>query len=168
MTGIVNSLRRHLFRGTASKAAPHLRLGTRGEELARDFLVRSEGYSIVASNVQIALGRGLDGRKISGEIDIVAYDEETLVFVEVKTRTTDKVLPPQRNVDLRKQRQIARVARRYRQLMKVYDEAYRYDVVTVVWDQEAAKIELLRGYFDENTFRRSRFFSRDTGRWRFD
>src|SRR5215470_9402479 len=141
--------------GQASQA-PHLKLGSLGEQAAREYLVGREGYSIVASNVELDLARGRDGRKHTGEVDLIAYDHGTLVFVEVKTRTTDRILPPERNVDLRKRRQIARVARRYRQLMKVSDETHRYDVVTVVLGGDNPKIELHRGYFDDQSFRKAR------------
>src|ERR1051325_4873890 len=144
-------------RATVEKAA-HLELGERGEALALDYLKRREGYEIVATNFLVPLGRGLGGQKLTGEIDIVAYDGAALVFVEVKTRSSDEFAAPERAVDRRKQRQTARAARRYRRLMNVTGEAYRYDVVTVVARAGGAQVELLRGYFDDRVFRRSRFF----------
>ena len=57
---------------------------------------------------------------------------------------------------------LAKAARRYRQLMKVYGEPYRYDVVTVLPDATGDEIELLRGYFDDRVFQRSRYFRSDT------
>jgi putative endonuclease len=92
------------------------------------------------------------------EIDIVAYDEDVLAFIEVKTRSSGQMVAPERAVDLRKQRQIARAARRYRELMRVSEERYRYDVVTVVTEDRGWWIELLRSYFDEKAFLRSRYF----------
>src|ERR1051325_6074854 len=100
----------------ATRAA-HLELGERGEAAAREHLNRNEGYEIVATNFLVPLGRGLGGQKLTGEIDIVAYDGAALVFVEVKTRSSDEFAAPERAVDLRKRRQIARSARRYRHLM---------------------------------------------------
>lgn len=142
----------------APRRAAHLELGERGERAALEYLKKCEGYKIVAANFRLPLGRGLRGRKLTAEIDIIAYDENTLVFIEVKTRTSDEIAPPERAVDLRKQRQIARAARRYRQLMNVTAERYRYDVVTVIPDLEGNRIELLRGYFDDRVFQRSRYF----------
>src|SRR5690348_12865146 len=144
-------------RAPVEKAA-HLELGERGEAVALDYLKRRAGYEIVATNFLVPLGRGLTGQKLTGEIDIIAYDGETLVFVEVKTRSSDQFIAPERAVDLRKQRQIARAARRYRRLMNVAGEAYRYDVVTVVARAGGAQVELLRRYFDDRVFQRSRFF----------
>ena len=129
--------------------ARHLELGERGERKALDYLDAYEGYRIVATNVLVPLGRGLRGQKLTAEIDVIAYEDDTLAFIEVKTRTSDDLVAPERAVDLRKQRQIARAARRYRQLMKVYDEPYRYDVVTVLPGKTGDEIVLLRGYFDD-------------------
>lgn len=138
--------------------ARHLELGESGERKALKYLAEYEGYQIVATNFLVPLGRGLHGQKRTAEIDVIAYDDDTLAFIEVKTRTSDEVVAPERAVDLRKQRQIARAARRYRQLMKVYNEPYRYDVVTVLPSASGTEIELLRGYFDDRVFQRSRYF----------
>lgn len=140
------------------KSGSHLELGARGERVALDYLKEYEGYSPVALNFAVQVGRGLRGQRMMAEIDIIAYDQDTLVFVEVKTRTSDEIVAPERAVDLRKQRQITRAARRYRQLMKVTDERHRYDVVTIVLRENGYKIDLLRGYFDERVFLRGRYF----------
>jgi putative endonuclease len=146
--------------GNATRAA-HLELGERGERAALNYLVDYQGYRVVVTNFRAPLGRGLRGQKLNAEIDVVAYDQETLVFVEVKTRTSTNFVAPERAVDLRKQRQIARAAGRYRQLMKVLEEPYRYDVVIVLPDEKGKEVELLRGYFDDRVFQRSRYFRRD-------
>lgn len=150
-----------LFRSRNAHRAAHLELGESGERAAIDYLVDFEGYRLVATNFRVPLGRGLRGQKLNAEIDVVAYDRETLVFVEVKTRTSSDLVAPERAVDLRKQRQIARAARRYRQLMKVIEEPYRYDVVTVRPSEDGEDIELLRGYFDDRVFQKSRYFRSD-------
>ena len=155
---MIDGIRAVLRRRRPAARAAHLELGERGERLALDYLTDYEGYQIVATNFRVPLGRGLRGQKLTAEIDVIAYDDETLAFIEVKTRTSDVVVTPERAVDLRKQRQIARAARRYRQLMKVYREPYRYDVVTVLPGANGDEIELLRGYFDDRVFQRSRYF----------
>ena len=157
---MIDGIRAALRRRNAARAA-HLELGERGELLALNYLTDYEGYQIVATNFRVPLGRGLRGQKLTAEIDVIAYDDKTLAFIEVKTRTSDVVVTPERAVDLRKQRQIARAARRYRQLMKVYREPYRYDVVTVLPGANGDEIELLRGYFDDRVFQRSRYFRND-------
>ena len=152
---------RTMLRRRQSARARHLELGERGERIALDYLRDYEGYEIVATNFVVPLGRGLRGQKQTAEIDVIAYDEATLAFIEVKTRMSDDLVAAERAVDLRKQRQIARAARRYRQLMKVDQEPYRYDIVTVKPREAGDDIELLRGYFDDRVFQRSRYFRRD-------
>jgi putative endonuclease len=160
LTGIKRRLSARAGKARAGKArAAHLELGERGERAALRHLVDEEGYELVATNFLIPVGRGLRGQKVTAEIDIIAYDGETLVFVEVKTRTSDEFITPERAVDLRKQRQIARAARRYRRLMKITGEPYRYDVVTVIPDAAGDRIELLRGYFDDRVFLKARYFN---------
>jgi putative endonuclease len=159
---MIDGLKAILRRRRPQVRARHLELGERGERAALDYLKDYEGYDIVATNFVVPLGRGLRGQKQTAEIDVIAYDEGTLAFIEVKTRTSDDLVATERAVDLRKQRQIARAARRYRQLMKVYDEPYRYDIVAVKPRETGDEIELLRGYFDDRVFQRSRYF-RDDG-----
>lgn len=156
MSGKINAF----LRRDPTRAA-HLELGERGERIALDYLARFEGYRVVVTNFRVPLGRGLRGQKLSAEIDVVAYDGDTLAFVEVKTRTSTDLASPERAVDLRKQRQIARAARRYRQLMKIVEEPYRYDVVTVLPGADGDDVELLRGYFDDRVFQKGGYFRRD-------
>jgi putative endonuclease len=136
----------------------HLALGEQGEEAAVRYLEDQEAYRIVARRFSIPLGRGAAGQRVTGEIDVVAYDGDCLVFVEVKTRTSTAIAMPERAVGLRKQRQIARAAKRYRQLMKVDSEPYRYDVVAVLVEGGEIEVELIRGYFDDSVFHRGRYF----------
>jgi len=156
---MLSAIKKRLPKRGKSKRAAHLALGERGERAALLYLQEREGYEIVATNFRVPLGRGLRGQKITGEIDIIAYEGDTLAFIEVKTRTSDEFAAPERAVDLRKQRQIARAARRYRQLMNVESEAHRYDVVTVIPEARGDRIELLRGFFDDRVFQRSRYFN---------
>lgn len=141
--------------------ASHLQLGKLGEERAVDYL-EEQGYQIVATNFVVPLGRSLNGRQLTGEIDIIAYDKTVcpfvLVFVEVKTRTRSDIATPETAVDLRKQRQIVRVARLYRRLMRVGTEPFRYDVVSILAEPaKEIKISLLRNYFTEQRFAQSQW-----------
>lgn len=144
---------------TDQPRASHLELGQKGEQLAAEYL-KQHGYRIVATNFVLPIGYSMQGRQITGEIDIVAYDETTkpftLAFVEVKTRTRTDVAAPEAAVDLRKQRHIVRTARLYRRLMSVQIEPYRYDVVAIIAAvNKAPETSLLRGYFTEEQFLRS-------------
>lgn len=136
----------------------HLELGRRGEELAAAYLLKA-GYRIVAANFSVPVGRNRRDAVISVEIDLVAYENETLCFVEVKSRASDWFAPPEANVDRRKQRQIARAARVYRRMFDLAGEPYRYDVITVVLpvekdDAGEFEIQLLRNYWTEDRLRK--------------
>ena len=128
-------------------SSPALTLGQLGEAYAAAYLDQL-GYRLVASNFTLPVGRNLRGVVVNAEIDIVAYEGETLCFVEVKTRASDWFAPPQVNVDLRKRRQVARAARAYRRLFELDDQPYRYDVVTVILPpDETPRIDLIRNYW---------------------
>jgi putative endonuclease len=143
--------------------APHLALGRRGEILAAEHLERA-GYRLVASNFTLPVGRNLRGALVHAEIDIVAYEETTLCFVEVKTRASDWFAAPEANVDLRKQRQIARAARVYRRMFGLTGAPYRYDVVSVILPpadtnhpMPAPRLQLLRNFWTDERFRKRRW-----------
>jgi putative endonuclease len=148
------------------KARPsHLALGEYGERIVAEYLKR-QGYRIVAANYIAPIGYGKNDRRITGEIDIIAYDESsrpfTLAFIEVKTRSGDEIAAPETAVDIRKQRQIIRTARVYRRINEVSEEPYRYDVVSVVVKSGGApSVTLRRGYFSEQRFSRSLRLRRD-------
>ncbi|MFQ3581615.1 MAG: YraN family protein [Chloracidobacterium sp.] len=122
-------------------------LGREGETLAARFLIQ-RGMRIVACNVRVPVGRARTGGRVHGEIDIVAFDGPTLVFVEVKTRTTDAVAAPERAVTTAKQRRLRRAAHRYRALIGPAEAPYRFDVATVVWPPAGPPaIQLLKDFF---------------------
>lgn len=128
-------------------SSPGVELGKLGEAYAAAYL-EQRGYRLVAANFTLPVGRNLRGTVVNNEIDLVAYDGETLCFVEVKTRASDWFAPPQVNVDLRKRRQVTRAARAYRRMFELENETYRFDVVTVVLpDDSTPQIELIKNYF---------------------
>lgn len=128
-------------------SSPGIELGKLGEAYAAAYL-EQRGYRLVAANFTLPVGRNLRDVVVNNEIDIIAYDGETLCFIEVKTRASDWFAPPQINVDLRKRRQVARAARAYRRKFELENEAYRFDVVTVVLpDESTPQIELIKNYF---------------------
>jgi len=135
-------------------------LGTLGESYAAAYLDQI-GYRLVAANFTLPVGRNLRGAIINAEIDLIAYDGDTLCFIEVKTRSSDWFAPPEVNVDLRKRRQITRAARVYRQMLGIENEPHRYDVVTVIINNDSTpQIELLRNFWTEASLRKRR--------WHFD
>src|SRR5688572_2560035 len=138
-----------------------IELGKLGEAYAAAYL-EQRGYRLVAANFTLPVGRNLRGAVVTAEIDLVAFEGETLCFVEVKTRASDWFAPPQVNVDLRKRRQIARAARAYRQMLGIENQPFRYDVVTVVLpdDRSTPQIELFRNFWTDESIRKHR--------WSFD
>ena len=132
-------------------------LGKLGEDYAAAYLDQL-GYRLIAANFTLPVGRNRRDAVVNAEIDLVAYDGNTLCFIEVKTRASDWFAPPQVNVDLRKRRQITRAARVYRQMLGIEDKPHRYDVVTVVFnDASTPQIELLRNFWTENSLRKRRW-----------
>ena len=151
----MNWIRRNARVDAAPGRAQNFELGERGETLALEHL-RACGYQIVAANFSLPIGRNTRAAIVNAEIDVVAYDEATLCFIEVKTRTSDDFAAPQANVDLRKRRQIARAAHGYRRMFGLTDAPYRYDVITVVakLDDNEARIELLKSFWTDEQLRK--------------
>ena len=96
-----------LTASTSPQGPAHQRTGRKGEEGAY-FWLRRLGYLMVARNFRTALHRG--------EIDLVAWKDDVLCFIEVKTRTSRDVKPAGAAVDRDKQRELMRVAGDYRHL----------------------------------------------------
>lgn len=111
--------------------------GRLGEDLAHRYL-RRHGCTVIARNYRMRSG--------SGEIDIVAWHGQTLVFVEVKTRQTDEYGEPSRAVDTEKQQRLQLAARDYTRRTGTPPERTRFDVVSVVLG-DAPRIEWIRDAF---------------------
>ena len=112
-------------------------LGQRGEALAARFL-KKKGYKIVARSHRSSLG----------ELDLVAVDlagvrGPTVVFVEVKTRTSNAQGHPEEAVDRRKQRKLTHLAMDYRTRHQLHDYPARFDVVAITWPDTRLKPEVV-------------------------
>ena len=114
--------------------SPDRALGRRGEDLAHRYL-RRLGYTVVARNYRLASGEA--------EADLVAWDGDTLVIVEVKTRRGDEFGPPERAVGEEKLAHLRRAARAYARKTETPWERVRFDLVTVV-ASHPPRLELLR------------------------
>src|SRR5437667_12275575 len=114
--------RNHFSRWRSLPKSGHLRRGARGEKLACRFL-RRNGYKVLFRNF-----RGRSG----GEIDVVCRDNDTLVFVEVKTRALDDFGRPISAVDRAKQGRISRGALAWLGVLVNLDILFRFDVVDVI------------------------------------
>ncbi len=129
-------------------------IGQFGEELAARHLLKN-GYRLVLANFKVPIGRNRRGVSVSGEIDLIAFDDDILCFVEVKTRSSDEYSTPESAVNLRKQRQITRTAKVYGKMFRLHDFKSRYDVVSIVLIKNARpKIELFKGFWNEDKFRK--------------
>ncbi|MFN2622674.1 MAG: YraN family protein [Chthoniobacterales bacterium] len=115
-----------------------MRLGTRGENLACQFL-KKNGYKILYRNFKGRTG---------GEIDVVCRDRDTLVFVEVKTRTREDFGRPLDAVNREKRNRIARGGLAWLRLLDDPDILFRFDVVEVIIAEEAEpRLEILQNAF---------------------
>jgi putative endonuclease len=123
----------------ARPLAPHLAVGERGE-LEAFFALRERGYTVVARRWQSV--------KVRGDLDLVAWDGDTLCFVEVKARTRRDLYPAEFAVDADKRRQLRMLARIYLRAAERQSGApitSRFDVASVYLDAaagEAVSIEL--------------------------
>ncbi len=96
--------------------------GNRGERVAAK-LLKGKGYRILARNC----------RSRWGEIDLIARDGDTIVFVEVKTRSNTDAGRPEDAVTATKQRQISRAAAVWLHHNRLDNHRCRFDVIAIVW-----------------------------------
>jgi putative endonuclease len=111
---------------------PAKTLGERGERAASRFLLR-QGMVIV--------DRGFHDH--FGEIDLIAVDGETIVFVEVKTRTSDLAGLPAEAVDETKQQHLTKTAHGYLKWHRLTECRARFDVIAITWPAQVAQPEIL-------------------------
>lgn len=117
-----------------------LLFGQESEQLAVKFL-KQRGYIILARRFRTKLG----------EIDIVARDEDAIVFIEVRSRNSDEFGAPYESVDRRKQRHIINAAFIYLAKHKLEDAQMRFDIISVLAyrDMGAVKIGHIKNAFGE-------------------
>jgi len=115
-----------------------LSFGRRSELQAIDYL-RTLRYRIVASGYRVK----------SGEVDVIAWDGDVLVFVEVKARKNAD--PPQDAVSFQKQQRILRAAHAYMTKHRLHDTPYRFDILAVTTRPKAKpEFLLLRDAFGDS------------------
>jgi len=115
-----------------------LYLGAQGEGAAVKFL-QDNNYKILARNYKTKLG----------EIDIIARDKGVLVFVEVKTRNSDRFGAPAEALISRKRRQISKVALGFLKENNLLDSKARFDVVSVLCLADgSSKTDLIKNAFE--------------------
>jgi putative endonuclease len=115
--------------------------GDQGEDRAEAFL-RQEGYRILERNYRCPLG----------EMDIIARDGKTVVFVEVKTRSSDRFGPPQAAIGPQKQRRMTAIALCYLKGKGWLSTPARFDVAAVSLDEAGERVTLYKNAFDATGF----------------
>jgi putative endonuclease len=102
-------------------------------------LLEREGYEVLERNVGCRLG----------EVDIIAVKDDVHCFVEVRTRTTDALVPPSESVMFAKQRKVVRAAVVWLQRQRLLERvAVRFDVISVIGRGDDARVEHIPNAFD--------------------
>jgi putative endonuclease len=115
--------------------AEHNEIGKRGEKLAANYLGRN-GYQLVAMNWHY--------KKL--EIDIIAYDQDVLVIVEVKLRSTDYFGDPSEAVTIKKQKYLVEAAEAYLNTIKAAP-VVRFDVISIIASTKEYQFEHITDAF---------------------
>ena len=122
--------------------AAHLITGRRGERAAY-FYLRRLGFVVTA--------RGWRSARARGDLDLVAWENDTLCFIEVKTRTTRAVAPAEAAVDAEKRRMLRKMAHYYLRQLPKQDVPIRFDILSIYFEAgKSADFELFRGAFGWN------------------
>ena len=115
----------------------HQKFGEKSENLAAWYL-KQNGYKIIEQNY----------RNRMGEIDIIAREKKTIVFVEVKSRKSIRYGSPKLAVTLKKQRKISMVALYYLKSTQQIDSKARFDVVAITSNRDEPQIEIVKNAFE--------------------
>jgi putative endonuclease len=115
----------------------NLALGKIGEEFAINFL-KENGYKILVMNYRSRLG----------EIDIIAQDKDTICFVEVKIRSSDRFGLPQESILRAKQGKICRLALKFLKENNLLHRRARFDVVSIGYLEGKPKFNLIKNAFE--------------------
>lgn len=114
------------------------RSGSEGEKAAARYLEKN-GYEILENNYRVS----------GSEVDLIAKKDDTICFVEVKTRGTDDYGLPEEFVDWRKRRKIIRAAKIFTGTKKYADFYVRFDIIAVLYKEGKTDINHIRHAFEE-------------------
>lgn len=133
---------KNIFKKTGA-IQPYKKIMAEKGELAAAKFLKKKGYKILQRNYR---------RKV-GEIDIICYDHGVIVFIEVKTRSTDNYGPPELSVTETKKRQIIKVASYYIAEKKIEGVDLRFDVVSIIYSptKKHPTITLYKNAFIKNS-----------------
>ena len=122
-------------RPTADEVHKAHALGKWGEDMAVQYL-QGKGYTIIERNY----------RKGHLEIDIISRNQDGLIFVEVKTRSSDTFAQPEDSVNHKKRKDLMRIANQYVISHHITDYV-QFDVITIVHNASGTKIEHFENAF---------------------
>ncbi len=131
MANLIGSLKRSLFGIPTKRTTAKRRFGDRCERSAETFLKR-KGMRILERNFEDRFG----------EIDLIAVDKRTVVFVEVKARESDGGGAGFEAVDIIKQKKLIKTALGYLQRNELLENAYRFDIVSILWPKTERKPQI--------------------------
>jgi len=114
-----------------------LEVGRQGEDLALKRL-KKMGYKKIIRNYRCPLG----------EIDLIAEDKGTLVFIEIKTRRGRSIGYAKEAVDAKKKRQLSKVALAYMKSHDCFETRARFDVVAISLQGDKPRIEVIKNAFE--------------------
>jgi putative endonuclease len=106
-------------------------LGKFGEKIASEYL-QKKGFKIISTNF----------KKKHGDIDIVAYDHETLVFIEVKTRSNDEYGQPEDTINTYKIKRLIQSANYYCLTNNIRNKSLRIDIISIKVPENIKKITI--------------------------
>ncbi len=115
--------------------------GILGEKLARDFLEK-RGYHVIETNYRCP----------EGEVDIIARHKDSLVFIEVRTKTSLAFGSPEESITPAKKERLRAIASHYQQTHQNLPELWRIDVVAVELNrkEQPSRIELIENAVGED------------------
>ena len=111
-------------------------IGNHGEQVAQEYLLQ-QGYQILETNYRCKMG----------EIDIIAKDGNTLVFVEVRSRSSTQYGSPLDTINRTKQQKIRKAAEHFLFTKRKQNAYCRFDVVAIVWTDDHPQIQLIKNAF---------------------
>jgi putative endonuclease len=111
-------------------------VGATGEDIAAAFL-KKQGYKVLERNYRAPLG----------EIDLIARHQGALVFIEVKTRRSERFGAGQEAVHSAKQAKLRKLADYYLKQKRLGEVTVRFDVVGILWQEGKPRIEVIEGAF---------------------
>ncbi len=115
--------------------------GALGEKIALDFLVE-RGFSILERNFRCR----------EGEIDIIARQEDCLVFIEVRARSSSNMGTPEESITPAKGQRLVALAQTYLQIHEDLPAQWRIDVVAIDMDRQGkpSRVELIENAINDN------------------